>query len=143
MSEDLYDEVRRVGREPVPEDQVPTGERMSPAEFAAVRDYLGLTQDDLAERLGVRSTKTIRSWAAGTHAIPDGVRVEMERLEDETAAVVGRLVAELTASTGDPVLVIPQDGYQDGWPARWWRHVAIRVAVEVPGLSIQGARTGP
>lgn len=133
---DMYDAVRRAGREPVPEGQVPADERMTPAEFAAVRDYLGLTQDDLAERLGVRSTKTIRSWAAGTHAIPDGVRVAMEQMEDDAASAVGELVEGLVGSRGDLVLAIPREGYRDGWPARWWRHVAMRVAVEVPGLSI-------
>lgn len=137
---DMHDEVRRVGRQPMPEDQVPDDERMTPTECRAVREYLGLTQDETATRLGV-TERTVRSWETGRHAIPDGVRCELEEWEDRTADAVGLLVQQLTdrpAGAGDPALIVPTEEH-DGWPARWWRHVAMRVAVEVPGLSIRSA----
>lgn len=136
MTDEMYDEVRRLGRQGVPEDQVPDDERMTAAEVRAVREYLGLTLTEAADRLGVAES-TVRHWEAGRYAVPDGVRIELETWEDRTAETVGMLVASILAATDDPVLTIPARGDQAGWPARWWRHVAMRVAVEVPGLSIR------
>lgn len=122
---------------PVPEDQVPNDERMTPAELRMVREYLGLSQQWVLDRLGVHQ-RTIRHWESGRNHIPDGVRLQLEAWEDDTAAQVGRLVTPLLDAR-DPVLVVPQTDEEcaaTGWPARWWRHVAARVAVEVPGLSI-------
>lgn len=133
---DIYAEVRAVGRRPIPEDQVPADERMTPAEVRTVREYLGLTLADAASRLGVAES-TVRHWEAGRYAVPDGVRIEMETWEDRTAAKIGALVEQLHDAPGEPVLLIPAREDRDGWPARWWRHVAMRVAVEVPGLSIR------
>lgn len=140
MSDDMYDEVRRLGRRPAPEDQVPDDERMTPAEVRAVREYLGLTLAEAADRLGVAES-TVRHWEAGRYAVPDGVRCELESWEDQAAATVGALVEVLLDEPGEPVLAIPARGERGGWPARWWRHVAMRVAVEVPGLSIRYGNT--
>lgn len=133
---DMRDEIRAAGQEPVPEDQVPDDERMTAAEFRAVREYLGLTLDWCADALDVVE-KTVRNWEGGRHQIPDGVRCELESWEDAAAEAVGLLVAELLEAPGEPVLRVPRHDVGSAWPARWHRHIAMRVAVEVPGLSIR------
>src|SRR5690606_819281 len=53
---------------------MPDDERMTPAEFRVVREFLGLTPEWLAAHLGV-SGRTVRHWEQGKYAIPDGVRL--------------------------------------------------------------------
>lgn len=117
------------------EQGIPADEQMQPAEFRAVREYLGLTHEWVAAGLGV-TDRTVRSWESGRHPIPDGVRVEVERWEAHAASAVGQVV-ERALDAPDPVVLVPRDGDLDGWPARWWRHVTMRAAVEVPGLVVQ------
>ncbi len=118
---------------------MPDDERMTPAEFRVIREYLGLTGDWLAAHLGV-SGRTVRHWEAGKYPIPDGVRLAIERFEWETASLVGLLVEGLNR-TGDRVIVTyrSDEEYQsvESRPARlasWHRAVVARVAQEVPGL---------
>ncbi len=116
---------------------------MTDAELRVVREFLGLTGEWLASRLGVQD-RTWRRWEAGTSPIPDGVRVEVEQLEAETARVVGHLV-EAAGSQADPELVTYRSDEQvrevlpsaEFFPASWHRAVAARVAHEVPGLVIR------
>lgn len=122
---------------------MPADERMTPAEFRVVREYLGLTGEWLAAHLGVQP-RSVRRWEAGTVPIPDGVREEIETLEERTAEVVERSVARLL-DVPDPVVVTyrSDDHYAaaepeaGGWPASWHRAVVARVAQEVPGLAIE------
>jgi hypothetical protein len=105
---------------------------MSDAELRMVREFLGITAEWLADHLGV-ALRTVRRWEHGTSPVPDGVRVQVEALEEVAARQVGELVDRLAAAA-DVVLTIPRE---DGeWPAGWWRMVAARVAVEVPGLEV-------
>lgn len=133
---DMRDEIRAAGQEPVPEDQVPEDERMSAAEFRVITEWLGLRQRDAAAILDVNE-RTVRSWLSGREKVPDGVRCELESWEDAAAEAVGLLVAELLEAPGEPVLRVPRHDVGSAWPARWHRHIAMRVAVEVPGLSIR------
>lgn len=122
---------------------MPEDERMAPIELKAVREWLAVSGDWLAAHLSV-SSRTVRHWEEGKYPIPDGVRVEVERLEDVTGEIVGMNVAALL-SENDPAVAtyrtdeaywetVPEGGVR--WPASWHRRVVMRVAQEVPDLTI-------
>lgn len=122
---------------------LPEDERMTPAEFRVVREYLGLTSDWLAEHLRV-TPRTVRYWEQGKYPIPDGVRLAIESLERETTEFVDAIVENLLASNDADLAVIT---YRDDaeyravhphlkWPARWHRAVVARVIQKVPNLAI-------
>lgn len=48
---------------------------MTPTEFKAIRQSLGLSAAQLARLVGVESGRTVRRWEAGDSAIPGPVRV--------------------------------------------------------------------
>ncbi|MEV6165740.1 DUF1870 family protein [Streptomyces sp. NPDC052052] len=120
---------------------MPEDERMSPAEFRVVREFLGLTGDWLAGHLGV-SGRTVRAWEAGKYAIPDGVRLEIEDLEARTGEFISGVVAQLLDMPEPGVLTYRTDEEYHAahpeipFPASWHRAVVARIAQEVPGLSI-------
>lgn len=127
---------------------MPDDERMNPAEFRVVREFLGLTGDWLANHLGV-SGRTVRHWEQGKYPIPDGVRLAIEELEQRTGDFVGGCVEKLM-DLPEPVVVTyrSDDGYHQAnpgvdLPASWHRAVVARVAQEVPGLSITYGATEP
>lgn len=120
---------------------MPDDERMTPAEFKVVREFLGLTGDWLAAHLGV-SPRTVRHWEQGKFAIPDGVRLTIEALEARTGAYVAQCVVKLM-DLPDPGVVTYRDDVEykaahpnAEFPASWHRAVVARIAQEVPGLSI-------
>jgi len=121
---------------------MPEDERMTPAEFKVVREFLGLTGDWLARHLRV-NPRTVRSWEQGRDPIPDGVRLEIEKLERVTAEFVSGVIAKLMDYPGDPVVVTYRNDKEyhaahpeSPFPASWHRAVIARVAQEVPALSI-------
>ena len=120
---------------------MPEDERMTPAELKVVREFLGLSSAALAKYLGV-SDRTVRHWEAGKYPIPDGVRLEIEKLEAYTAEFVAGVVEKLM-DIPDPVVVTyrTDEEYHAAHPeiplpASWHRAAIARVAQEVPGLSI-------
>ncbi len=44
---------------------------MTPSEFRAIRILLKLSQQKMAEYLGIKSGRTVRAWEAGERIIPD------------------------------------------------------------------------
>lgn len=129
--------------EPVYTDppDMPEDERMTPAELKVMREYLGLTGDWLAKWLKV-SPRTIRHWEEGKYPIPDGVRLEVEHLENMTAENVTKMI-ETLMDLPDPQLITYRTDADlnaaqpdNRWPASWHRAVCARVAYEVPALSI-------
>lgn len=115
-----------VGGFPEPDGSQP----MSPAEFRMVREYLGLTGETLAEHLGV-TLRSVRRWEHGHRPVSDGIRQQMEHLEETAARHVGELVDRL-GEASDLVLSIPSAA-----DSGWWRMIAARVAAEVPGLYVR------
>lgn len=120
---------------------MPEDERMTPAEFKVVREYLGLTGDWLAGHLGV-SPRTVRHWEQGKYAIPDGVRLEIEKLERQTGEFVSGIIGKLMDLPDAGVITYRDDAEyhaahpESPFPASWHRAVVARVAQEVPALSI-------
>jgi len=120
---------------------MPESERMTPAELKVVREFLGLSSAALAKYLGV-TDRTVRHWEAGKYPVPDGVRIEIEKLEAFTARFVSDVVEKLL-DVPDPVVLTyrTDDEYHAAHPevplpASWHRAVIARVAQEVPALSI-------
>lgn len=120
---------------------MPEDERMTDAELRVVREYLGLSPEWLAEHLGV-SGRTVRHWEAGKYAIPDGVRLEIEDLEQRTAEFVDGVIKTLLDVPDPGVLTYRTDAeYHTAHPeipftASWHRAVVARIAQEVPTLRI-------
>ncbi|MEU2603299.1 helix-turn-helix domain-containing protein [Streptomyces albus] len=120
---------------------MPEDERMTAAEFKVVREFLGLTGDWLAGHLGV-SPRTVRHWEQGKYAIPDGVRLEIEKLERQTGEFVSGIVEKLMDLPNPGVITYRDDDEYHAahpeipFPAAWHRAVVARVAQEVPALSI-------
>lgn len=125
---------------------MPADERMTPAELRVVREFLGLTGDWLAGHLNVVS-RTVRAWEQGKYPIPDGVRLEIERLEAQTAEFIGACVDALLDQPEPGIVTYRSDAdYHTAhpeipFPASWHRAVCARIALEVPGLSIIYADT--
>ncbi|MFD7995459.1 helix-turn-helix domain-containing protein [Streptomyces mexicanus] len=120
---------------------MPEDERMTPAEFKVVREFLGLTGDWIAGHLGV-SPRTVRHWEEGKYKIPDGVRLAIEKLEATTGEYVGAVVEQLMDLPDPAVITYRTDAEYKAadpdspFPASWHRAVIARVAQEVPALSI-------
>lgn len=114
---------------------------MTDAELRVVREWLGLTTRWLADHLGV-AERTVHRWENGASPIPDGVRLAVERIEEQTANVVTAAVATLNDARDAAMLTYRTDADyrahhpEQPWPASWHRAVAARIAHEVPGLEI-------
>lgn len=116
---------------------------MTCAELHVVREWLGLDLDDLARVLGV-GERTTRRWQSGAYPIPDGVRQDIERVEQVAADAVERGVRALHDAADQVIYVYRSD--EEYWaarpddhpyPARFHRAVVARIAHEVPGLEIE------
>lgn len=121
---------------------MPDDERMTAAELRCVREWLGLTGEALATLVGV-TDRMIRRWEAGTHPIPDGARLQIEHIEETTAEVVERIVAQLK-DVRDPAVTVyrTDDEFRADHPAlstmtaSWWRMAVMRACQDVPGVVI-------
>ena len=107
---------------------------LTAAEFRIAREDLGLTAEWLAARLGVQ-LRTVRRWEHGDRAVSAAVADEVGALTDYADEQIEAWVARLL-DVPEPVLVIPESGERDGWPAGWWRALAARVVEQVPGLRV-------
>ena len=121
---------------------MPEDERMTSAELVVVLQYLGLPHEWLARKLGVQD-RTVRRWVAGSHPIPDGVRLAIEGIEIQTAAFVATAVERLYDARDPGVLTYRSDADYRAhhpeldWPASWHRCAVARIAEAVPGLPIE------
>ena len=55
---------------------------MTPEEFRATRKYIGLTQTELAERMGV-SLRAVLHWERGTRTISNAMAILLGYVERE------------------------------------------------------------
>lgn len=56
---------------------------MTPKQFKAAREKLGLSQAKLAEKIRVSGSRTIRRWERSEREIPGPVQILIERMVDE------------------------------------------------------------
>lgn len=113
-------------------------ERMSPREFRARREALGLSRQQLATVLGNRMD-TVVDWEQGRERtpIPYGIRDELSRVEFEMAATIDDLAdwARTTQDANTGWLLQVVNHYQNaiqlyGW--RWWRCCCVRAYGDQP-----------
>ncbi|MFF1284328.1 helix-turn-helix domain-containing protein [Streptomyces sp. NPDC058299] len=123
-------------------DDLAEEDPLTPAEVRIAREYLGLTGDKMAERLGV-NPRTLRSWEQGRDAIPGRIRPEIAELKAATDAAVAELVAGLEDGDDDTLITYRNDdeykagvsgtpwseGWH-GWAASWHRQVCARAAAQ-------------
>lgn len=106
--------------------------------FRGIREYLGFTHEELAERLDLKGTRQIRRWEAGTAIIPEDVVETMLALRAWTLQVVegacdvlygGFSVRHAATAMKHARHVSRQCREEDGCelPERWHRHVDVRV----------------
>lgn len=132
----------------------PVGPGMTDAELRVVLRGLGLTQEDLAEAIPVQ-LRTVRRWLSGETEVPEWLSKWLEEFEDETDAVVGRLMAEMRAKVAageQPVIETYRSDEEcrrdyPGKPAGWHQAVAYRVSnavadvrVRYRGMPLRGVR---
>ncbi len=77
---------------------------MTPSEFRAAREGLGVSQEELAHLLGVNGSRIIRKWEAGENAVPEPVSILMKLLKTPRLRRVVEEIANepsVTVDNGD------------------------------------------
>lgn len=121
------------------DDKIP--ERMSAAEFMALREELHLPVAWLADRWQVRR-QTVLRWQTGMRAIPDQIVDDLHLLDLDTDKAVQELRARDTDKESRArdvrVIKVPKgDGNaEDGMPKAWHRMVGRRAASASPWARI-------
>lgn len=123
-------------------DELAEEDPLTAAELRIAREYLGLTGDKMAEKLGV-NPRTLRSWEQGRDPIPGRIRPEVAEMKAATDAAVAKLVADLEGSDDDTLITYRTDEeYKEamrgtswsegwhGWSASWHRQVCARAATQ-------------
>jgi transcriptional regulator with XRE-family HTH domain len=113
---------------------------MSPAELKATRQYLGLSDRDLGEALGV-SSRTIRNWEEGSggYPVPSRVGSEVAAIEAATDQFVAEQIKRLAAEEHPTLATYRSDAEYPGilpHHASWHRAAAARIARAVPGCTL-------
>lgn len=102
-----------------------------------MREYMGLTRNDLAGALGV-SFDSVRSWEGDRRGTPPGVIAQMQQMLgelDEDAAQ--QLEHYLALDEGEAVFTITDGRGPGEKPAGWQRHIAARIAQHRADLIIR------
>lgn len=102
---------------------------ISPAEFAATRHLIGLTQNDLATILNV-NPRTVRGWESGKYAPRLEIINELELLRREHDETVRILT--LAAAEGD-VIGLPRAPKPPGW----YLAIGARLLDQVPDAQLE------
>lgn len=101
----------------------------TPAELAAIRHLLGLTQADLAALLKINKF-TIRDWERGRHAPSPGPLHDLELLRREHTQAVDVLAA---AAADGGVIALPSGPK----PSGWYLGLGARILDRVPDAQIE------
>lgn len=105
--------------------------RVTGAEFAARRHLIGLTLDELAERLSV-NPRTVRSWESERDLIPERITGALDDLLDAHAEL-----AQQMATDGRPVGIIRDKTTPTTFPRGWYVAAAARALVMEPDLEVE------
>ncbi|GAB2463051.1 helix-turn-helix domain-containing protein [Xylanimonas ulmi] len=119
-----------------------TRERLSGAALRCTRERLGLTTRWLASHLDV-TERSVHRWESGVRPVPDGVRVEVERLAARHGALVERLHARLDRMTEPRLFTwrtdadVAEAGEREmPLPASWHRAAVGLVLARRPGVEV-------
>lgn len=105
---------------------------MTPLTFRVIREGLGLTTSDAADRLSI-AQRTIDRWEAGATPIPPFAQQALAEWEARAAQTVKWWVESLD---GDPSPKIVLTDGPDDEPLRWQRAIAFRVRLQLPDLIV-------
>lgn len=89
-------------------------ERLTNSELRAARKIIGLSGQELANRLGVRPD-TVRRWESGRDEIPFRVREELVTIADDRATTIhmaGRALETGTALPLTPETIVESKGWR-------------------------------
>ena len=104
---------------------------MTPAEVAALRTAMGLSQDQLADMLSV-NVRTVRSWESGRQAVSDGSGAALLGLVERHEQLVDQMLTD-----GSPV-AIARDTPPDATTPRGWHLAAAgRAMLAQPDLTVE------
>ena len=104
---------------------------MTPAEVAALRTAMGLSQDQLADMLSV-NVRTVRSWESGRQSVSDVSGAALLGLVERHEHLVDCMLAD-----GSPV-AIARDTPPDAAPPRGWHLAAAgRAMLAKPDLTVE------
>ena len=104
---------------------------MTPAEVAALRTAMGLSQDQLADMLSV-NVRTVRSWESGGQSVSDVSGAALLGLVERHEHLVDCMLAD-----GSPV-AITRDTPPDATPPRGWHLAAAgRAMLTQPDLTVE------
>ena len=104
---------------------------MAPAEVAALRTAMGLSQDQLADMLSV-NVRTVRSWESGRQAVSDGSGAALWGLVERHEQLIDQMLAD-----GSPV-AITRDTPPDATTPRGWHLAAAgRAMLAQPDLTVE------
>ncbi|ACU42123.1 helix-turn-helix DNA binding domain protein [Mycobacterium phage Aelin] len=107
----------------------------------AHRMYLGLSQRDLAARLGM-DRRDYQHIETGRDKCPPGLISKLDALSDEFAEQVDKVIAEAIASGGITIAVSNSGEPQDEWDRLVAGRAAIETDAEAPiTLTIVGKQT--
>lgn len=108
---------------------------MTPGEFRATREWLGLSVDWIAEWAKV-DPRSVRKWDKGDNNVPENIAVGLDQIAKATALFVDK-VASKRRLEPDFVFVTPRPKKAEGerrleepwgyWSMGWWWRVAGRV----------------
>lgn len=96
---------------------------MTPAEFRFYRDYLGLTQRDIAEELGMSSVRPVAAWEAERNPSTDAaefIRAQLSKFNDRLATSLGSALPARTTPEGKSIIelrrYLDDDSLQNAHP---------------------------
>ena len=104
-------------------------DRMSPAEVAATRHLLGLSQSELCDLLGI-ARSTLHDWERGKWRPSAGLQADLLALRAEHDVEVGRLTRG--AAEGEVIALVPGSR-----PRGWYVGLGARVLDRVPGAMLE------
>lgn len=108
---------------------------MTPAEFRATREMLGLSVDWIAEWAGVHE-RSVRKWDQGVNNVPENIAAALDQIAKATSRFVDK-VASKRRLEPEFVFTVPRpkkaeadrrlDAPWGYWSMDWWWRVAGRV----------------
>ncbi len=115
---------------------------MTAAEFRLAREYLGVTGEWLAARLGV-AARTVRRWEQGSAVVPVGAAGEVGALlaeQDAFVSALGGVSGWVVTFASDEDVERVHPGV--GWSAGWHRAAVGRLVRLRPGVRVRFAGSG-
>ncbi|WP_447602200.1 transcriptional repressor LexA [Nitrospira sp. Nam80] len=109
---------------------------MRPADLKKARQTLGLTQEQLAERLQT-TRQTIARYEIGTHRVPFAVRLAVDHLTSAPRIPLSGIVA-----AGDPIEPVPQTEVVEVPPGMMGRGETFALRVKGESMRDEGILPG-